>query len=130
MQKMGRRNIGAMQNRDNIPKDDVKKQLGFALKIAAINTGRVQSPDELADRFDQLFNLSYQDGILPRYEHLVLVSGLPKSTFFDYGNENYQHTPNPQYSVVIKKAKALISASEARISCNRQDSSTSLHISC
>lgn len=130
MQKMGRRNIGAMQNRDNIPKDDVKKQLGFSLKIAAINTGRVQSPDELADRFDQLFNLSYQDGILPRYEHLVLVSGLPKSTFFDYGNENYQHTPNPQYSVVIKKAKALISASEARISCNRKDSSTSLHISC
>lgn len=130
MQKMGRRNIGAMQNRDNIPKDDVKKQLGFSLKIAAINTGRVQSPDELADRFDQLFNLSYQDGILPRYEHLVLVSGLPKSTFFDYGNENYQHTPNPQYSVVIKKAKALISASEARISCDRQDSSTSLHISC
>lgn len=130
MEKMGRRNIGAMQNRDNIPKDDVKKQLGFALKIAAINTGRVQSPDELADRFEQLFDLSYQEGVLPRYEHLVLVSGLPKSTFFDYGNENYQYTPNPQYSVVIKKAKALISASEARISCNRQDSSSSLHISC
>ena len=111
--KMGRRNIGAMQNRDNLPRDDVKKQLGFALKIAAINTGRVKSPDELADRFKQLFDLSFEEGILPRYEHLVLVSGLPKSTFYDYGNENYQYVPDPRYSEVIKGAKALISASEA-----------------
>lgn len=111
--KMGRRNIGAMQNRDNVPKDDVKKQFGFALKVAAINTGRVKSPEELSDRFQKLFDLSFQEGVLPRYEHLVLVSGLPKSTFYDYGNENYQYSPDPLYSDVIKRAKSIISASEA-----------------
>lgn len=115
MEKMGRRNIGAMQNRDNVPKDDVKKALGFSMKVAKLCPERVQSPEELADRFDALFEMAYQEGVLPRYEHLVLVSGLPKSTFFDYGNENYQHSPNPKFSAIIKKAKSLISASEANL---------------
>jgi hypothetical protein len=126
---IGRRNIGAMQTIKNVPEDDMKKQFGFSMKVAQINTGRVQSPEELADRFEQLFNLAYEEGVLPRYEHLVLVSGLPKSTFYDYGNENYEHTPNPRFSETIKKAKSVISASEARFSLYRQNSSSSLYIS-
>lgn len=113
--KMGRRNIGAMQNIDNLPKDDVKKQFGFALQIAKINTGRVKSPQELAQRFEQLFEVAFEQGVLPRYEHLVLVSGLPKSTFYDYGNENYQYCQDPLYSETIKKAKSVISAAEASL---------------
>lgn len=126
--KMGRRNIGAMQNRGNIPKDDTKKQFGFAMKVAAINTGRVKTPEELATRFEELFNLSFEEGILPRYEHLVLVSGLPKSTFYDYGNEDYKYSPNPLFSETIKKAKAVISAAEARTCVYGQDTSSGLHI--
>ena len=103
------------QDRGNIPVDDAKKQFGFAMEMAKINTGRVKSPEELAERFDQLFELAFQNGILPRYEHLVLVSGLPKSTYYDYGNENYEHSPNPQFSEVVKKAKAVISAAEASL---------------
>lgn len=91
----------------------LKNNFGFSMKVAKINTGRVQSPEELQDRFNQLFELAYEEGVLPRYEHLVLVSGLPKSTFYDYGNENYEHSPNPLYSETIKKAKAVISASES-----------------
>ena len=64
MEKMGRRNIGAMQNRDNVPKDDVKKALGFSMKVAKLCPDRVQSPEELADRFDALFEMAYQP--LPR----------------------------------------------------------------
>lgn len=111
--KMGRRNIGAMQKIDNIPNEEAKKALDFSLGISQINTGRVQSPDELAERFEKLFELAVDFGRLPRYEHLVMVSGLPKSTFYDYGNENYEHTPNPRYSDVIKRAKYVISAAEA-----------------
>lgn len=126
---MGRRNIGAMQDRGNIPKDDIRKQFGFSIEVAKINTGRVQSPQELAERFDQLFEMAFQKDVLPRYEHLVLVSGLPKSTFYDYGNENGKYSPSEAYSAIIKRAKAVISASEARISCYGQDTSTGLHIS-
>ena len=61
---MGRRNIGAMQNRDNIPKDDAKKALGFSMKIAKLCPNRVQSPQELAERFDKLFELAYEDGVV------------------------------------------------------------------
>lgn len=99
------------------------------MQVAKINTGRVQSPQELAERFDQLFELAFSQDVLPRYEHLVLVSGLPKSTFYDYGNENSSSSVAHTFLDIIKKAKAVISASEARISCYRQDTSTSLHIS-
>lgn len=115
MEKMGRRNIGAMQNRDNIPKDDVKKALGFSMKVAKLCPDRVQSPEELADRFDALFEMAYQEGVLPRYEHLVLVSGLPKSTFYDYGSETSTSNIAHTYLDIIKRAKSLISASEANL---------------
>lgn len=115
MEKMGRRNIGAMQNRDNIPKDDAKKALGFSMKIAKLCPNRVQSPQELAERFDKLFELAYEDGVLPRYEHLVLVSGLPKSTFYDYGNENSVSNVAHNFLDIIKKAKSIISAAEANL---------------
>lgn len=115
MEKMGRRNIGAMQNRDNIPKDDVKKALGFSMKVAKLCPDRVQSPQELADRFDALFEMAYQEGVLPRYEHLVLVSGLPKSTFYDYGSETSTSNIAHTYLDIIKRAKSLISASEANL---------------
>lgn len=115
MKNMGRRNIGAMQNRDNIPPDDVKKALGFSMKVAKLCPDRVQSPEELADRFDALFEMAYQEGVLPRYEHLVLVSGLPKSTFYDYGSENSSSNVAHTYLDIIKRAKSLISASEANL---------------
>ncbi len=113
---MGRRNIGAMQNRDNIPKDDVKKTLGFAMKVAKLCPDRVKSPEELAERFDELFEMAFKEGVLPRYEHLVLVSGLPKSTFYDYGNEKGGNCRDAAiYLDVIKKAKSVISAAEANL---------------
>lgn len=115
MEKMGRRNIGAMQNRDNVPKDDVKKALGFSMKVAKLCPDRVQSPEELANRFDALFEMAYQEGVLPRYEHLVLVSGLPKSTFYDYGSETSTSNVAHNYLDIIKRAKSLISASEANL---------------
>lgn len=113
MSNMGRRNIGAMQKIENVPNEDARIALDFSIGLARINTGRVQSPEELEHRFEQLFELAINFGRVPRYEHLVMVSGLPKSTFYDYGNENYEHTPNPRYSDVIKRAKCIISATEA-----------------
>lgn len=113
--KMGRRNIGAMQNRDNIPKDDVRKSLGFSMKVAKLCPDRVKSPEELAERFDKVFELAFQEGVLPRYEHLVLASGLPRSTFYDYGNENSNSSVAHEYLDIIKRAKIMIASSEANL---------------
>lgn len=110
---MGRRNIGAMQNNGDVPKDDVRKHFDFSLAVAEINTGRVQSADELAERFEQLFQIANEKGMIPRYEHLALISGLPRSTFYDYGNPNYPYAPGAEYSDTIRKAKMLIASMEA-----------------
>ena len=111
--RIGRRNIGAMQTYNDVPKDDVRKNFDFTLAVAEINTGRVQSPEELADRFEQLFNVAAEQGMLPRYEHLALVSGLPRSTFYEYGNDKSPYAPNKGYLDVIKKAKLIIASMEA-----------------
>lgn len=112
---MGRRNIGAMQNRDNIPKDDAKKALAFSMKIAPLNTGRVTDPEDLAERFEKLFEIAYEEGFLPRIEHLCLVSGLPTRTFFDYGNADNPSGPSQLFSPTIQKAKMIIAAAEANL---------------
>lgn len=111
--KMGRRNIGAMQTYEDVPKDDVRKNFDFTLAVADINKGRVQSPEELSDRFEELFNIAAEQGMLPRYEHLALVSGLPRSTFYEYGNEKSPYAPNNGYLDIIKKAKLIIASMEA-----------------
>lgn len=115
MEKMGRRNIGALTSTKNVPPDDAKRALDFSMKLAKLCPNRVQSPEELADRFEKLFEIAFNDGVLPRYEHLVLVSGLPKRTFFDYGNEDNTSAPSQIYSPVIKRAKNMISAAEATL---------------
>lgn len=100
------------------PADDVHKHFAFALQVANLNTGRVSSPEELADRFDKLFELAFQSNIIPRYEHLILASGLPKRTFFDYGNEEGLYSASQNYSPTIKKAKMLISSMEASLAAS------------
>lgn len=115
MEKMGRRNIGAICSTKNVQGDEVSKALQFSMKVATLNTGRVQSPEELAERFEKLFQFAAEDKVLPRYEHLCLVSGLPKRTFYDYGNEDGLYSPSKVYSPIIKKAKSIISAAEANL---------------
>lgn len=112
---MGRGNIGAMQNIDNLPKDDAKRALAFSMRIAPLNTGRVTDPEDLANRFEELFKIAYEEGFLPRIEHLCLVSGLPTRTFFDYGNVDNPSGPSQLFSPTIQKAKMMIAAAEANL---------------
>ena len=60
-----------------------RKKIAFAVQVAKLNTGRVQSPEEMQERFAQLFELCIQTGNMPSYEGLAVVCGLPLSTFYD-----------------------------------------------
>lgn len=85
------------------------------MRIAELNTGRVQSAEELAERFDKLFAIASEMGKIPRYEHLSLVSGIPKRTLYDYGSEDYNGGLAPIYSPIIKKAKLIIASAESEL---------------
>lgn len=102
--KMGRRNIGALQ--DNKPKTDkerelAKKVLKFNLDIMLIGNEKPKSVQELQDRFTAYFQKCVDEGMPPTVEGLALVSGWCRSTFYDIAEGKV----NVQFSDTIKKAK-------------------------
>lgn len=102
--KMGRRNIGAMQ--DNKPKSDkerelAKKVLKFNLKVMQLGNGKPSSDEELQDRFTEYFELCVDQGMPPTIEGLALCSGWCRSAFYDIADGKY----NVQFMDTIKKAK-------------------------
>lgn len=114
--KMKQSDVGKLQKiPDDIPANEITSAFNFSMEVAKINTGRVKTAEELQDRFNQLFQLAAQMGKIPRYEHLILVSGLPRSTFYDYGNENYNGGASPIFSDIIKYAKAMIASAESEL---------------
>lgn len=114
--KMKQSDVGKLHTiPDNIPKDEVSSAFEFSMRVAQIYTGRVQTAEELQDRFNQLFQVAAECGKIPRYEHLSLVSGIPKRTLFDYGSEDYNGGMSPVFSPIIKQAKLIISSAESEL---------------
>lgn len=108
-------NIG---NRNSISKaisdvdlDYRKNKIAFAVQVAKLNTGRVQSPEEMKERFEKLFELCMQTGNLPSYEGLAVACGIPLRTFYDMKAGNYEGYA--QYSQVINDVKSVIAFAES-----------------
>lgn len=81
--KMGRRNIGALQN--NVVKDRELSSKVLALGLVARNMGKTkaQTARELEDRFDDYLQACSDAGLPPVVEGLVLISGYPRSSFWE-----------------------------------------------
>lgn len=102
--KMGRRNIGALQ--DNKPKTDkdrelARKVLTFNLEVMKMGHDKPKSVEELEDRFAVYLMRCAQEGMPPTVEGLALCSGWCRGTFYEIAQGNQ----SPQYSDTIKKAK-------------------------
>ena len=102
--KMGRRNIGALQ--DNKPKTDkdrelAKKVLKFNLKVMQMGHDKPNSVEELEDRFIDYLSMCSDEGMPPTVEGLALCSGWCRSTFYDIAERKV----NVEFSDTIKKAK-------------------------
>ena len=111
--KMGRRNIGAMQN--NIIKDTefAAKVMAHGLEVLKINSdgSKPETPQELTNRFIAYFDLCTKNQIPPNNEGLALVSGYARSSFFDIS----QGTFKPEFTDIIKRAKDYIAMYDATL---------------
>ena len=102
--KMGRRNIGAMQ--DNVVKDRELSSKVLALGLVARNMGKTkaQTARELEDRFDDYLQACSDAGLPPVVEGLVLISGYPRTSFWEIA----QGIHHPELTNTVKTAKDYI----------------------
>lgn len=99
----------------DVDKEYMKNLWRFSMQVAAINTGRIQSEEDMQDRIQQLFTLCSETGNMPTYESIAVACGIPSRTFYDMRAGEYEGYK--KYSQIIKKAKeqvAMIEAAMAR----------------
>lgn len=68
--------IGKISSTANVEPDKASIALGRTLLIKSLNTGRCTTPQELADRFQKMFDVCVQNGFTPTVEMLALASRL------------------------------------------------------
>lgn len=91
---IGRSNVGALVNANKALQDvDIeykRHKLQFCMQVAALNTHRVKTPEEMEERLQKLFELCTQTGDIPTYENLAVACGIPIRTFYDMSNATYE----------------------------------------
>lgn len=92
-------------------KQIVKDIATFNLMLFNKYNGKPETPEELADRFSEYFQLCIQCNQIPTVEGLALVSGYARSSFFDI----YQGTFKPAFTDTVKKAKDYIAMFDSQM---------------
>jgi len=88
-----------------------KRKIAFVLQVSKLNTGRVQSPDEMKERIQNMFNLCLETGNMPTYECMAVACGIPIRTFYDMKQGQFEGYK--EYSQIIKEAKDTIASMES-----------------
>lgn len=105
-------NRGSIQKAiKDIDKEYLKNTWKFTLAVNALNTGRIQSEEEMEDRIQKLFELCSTTGNMPTYESIAVACGIPSSTFYDMKNAKFEGYV--QYSAIIKRAKEVVTLMES-----------------
>lgn len=105
--------IGKYTKLDDVPESAASTALRRTLLAKSLNTGRCTTPQELADRFDSLFQIATNNGFIPTVEMLALASGWDRRTLWDI--ENGVSHKGDGMSDIVKQAKDLIGAAEAQL---------------
>lgn len=86
------------------------KEIGnFNLMLFNKYNGKPDSPEELADRFSDYFQLCLEYNQIPTVEGLAMISGYARSSFFDIS----QGTFKPEFTDIVKRAKDYIAFFDA-----------------
>jgi hypothetical protein len=88
-----------------------KKKIAFTIQVSKLNTSRVQTPEEMKERLDEMFELCIETGNIPTYECMAVACGIPIRTFYDMKQGEYEGYK--QYSQIIKNAKDTIALMES-----------------
>ena len=105
-----------------VPDDAKVKALRRTMLIKKLNTGRCTTSQELADRFDKLFEVCLENGFIPVVEALALCSGYDRRSIWEIEN-GYKHKGDGMADV-IKNAKELIATLEAELARDGEINST------
>lgn len=114
--RMGRRNIGAL-NHAEITEDNLtlaQQIMKFNLLVMQTFSGKAQTPEELADRFTEYFEMCIKNGRIPTVEGLALVSGYERKSFYEVSKGEF----SVQFTPIIKKAKDYIATYDAEMVAN------------
>jgi len=108
-------NIGNRSSLQKALKDVDKEYISnlwkFSMQVRELDTGRIQSAEEMEDRIQKLFDLCYRTGNMPTYESIAVACGIPSSTFYDMKQGKFEGYK--QYSEIIKKAKEQVAMIES-----------------
>lgn len=110
---MHKGDIGKLNSVQDAPETAASTALRRTLLAKSLNTSRCTTSKELADRFQQLFELAANNGFIPNVEMLGLCSGWDRRTIWDI--ENGVSHKGDGMSDVIKQAKDLIGSAEAQL---------------
>lgn len=107
------KNIAETLDPNNAPEGARREALRRTILAKNLNTSRCTTPQEMADRFDLLFQTALKNGFVPTVEMLGLCSGYDRRTIHDMEIENTHKGEG--FSDVIKQAKELIGATEGSL---------------
>lgn len=121
--KMGKGDIGMFTNpNENVEPDAKSRALRRTMLIKSLNTSRCTTSQELADRFDKLFEMCFHNNFIPTVEALALCSGWDRRTIHDI--ETGVSHKGDGMSDVIKNAKDFIATLEAELARDGEINST------
>lgn len=116
------KNINEILDPNNAPDDAKVRALRRTLLIRKLNTSRCTTSQELADRFDKLFELCFQNNFIPTVEALALCSGIDRKTLWQIENGTIHKGDGMRD--IVKNAKDMIATMEAELARDGEINST------
>lgn len=107
------KNIADILDPNNVAPDAKVTALRRTMLIKSLNTGRCTSAEELRERFNQLFEMCFNNNFIPTVESLALCSGWDRRTLWDI--ESGASHRGDGMSDVVKEAKDFIATIEAEL---------------
>lgn len=98
---------------EGVPEDAKARALRRTLLIRKLNTSRCTTPQELADRFNDLFQLCFDNNFIPTVEALALCSGIDRRDLWRI--ETGETHKGDGMCDIIKNAKNFIATMEAEL---------------
>ena len=119
---IGQRNIGAITSNQDVDENIATKTMRRTMLIKKLNTNRCTTAQELAKRFELLFETCLANGFIPPIEALALCSGYNRRTIHDIEVGNTHKGDG--MSDIIKEAKDFIATCEAQLALTGEINST------
>lgn len=116
------KNINEILDPNNAPEDAKVRALRRTMLVNSLNTSRCTTSQELADRFQQLFDLCFHNNFIPTVESLALCSGIDRKTLWQIENGDIHKGDGMRD--IVKNAKDMIAAMEAELARDGEINST------